>query len=527
MDWGTPTTYKTIQIAGSTEQLHHLIPKMIQQRLALETQQKNNLQDHIQVLDSAERRAAINNSPLDLIKPGNPIPKDLIVHAMRAYLLGVPADDQQTISTLSRWKPWAGIWNPQHYTYGTFFLAASGATLGLGKVLGLLPKDFSIDWLLRSPDDVSVLYKSVRSLSALMNGITALLIYFLLSLRFPRPWPSWAAFIYLTSTLTIVQSHLAKPHALGCALILGGLYVYVRWNSKISLMILWGLSAASLITNYLAFLIGSFKIRQIFPILLGLAVSLLANYPLLFYVKAFLANAWIHHVTGYQQGHFVMTESWMYLTDYFRQGTSFLLVPFIFLGYWVLWREKEISSNLILTLSLSYFFLDILWFRHSGIGLISVALFSMIAAIGLQKIHFRPAAYFLGIALFSLQLMTAMKNQPCFVRYGNMTEAGEWINHTVPKNASIGLLGNNLSPATTPAFRFLDYEISLYHGDLADPKLQLPRYVITTGYSTNALPSFWSIHYKLLQQWPANPAETSSFLLGHENIGVSIWEKTS
>ncbi len=453
---------------------------------------------------------------------GQPVPVELLLNAVRGFMLGVPADDQQTLSAISRWKPWRGQWDPQNYTYGAFYLAAAGTALAIAQLTGHLRGDLSTENVLRSPDLAAALYRSVRALSAFSNGVCALLVYFLLCRDLSWAWAVWGALIFLFSPLVITLSHLAKPHTLGCALILSGIFLHQRRASPYAVMTLMGLSAACLVTNYLALAATAIALRHGKAMLLGLTVSLVANYPVLINASAFINNALTHHIGVYHQGQLSVSETFSYLKHFFRFGFPGLLLPAVFWGFW---QQKKIGPTAygMIGMGLLYAVVDFVCFRHHGIGLLPTALFCASAAYGLKALPHKPIAALLALAVLSLQVHAIVLGKTRFVRKGNLTDAGAWMNANIKPLATVSLLTHNVTPATTPAFSFLSYRVLLTPLDSAEGRIPKSDYLVLSG--AEPMPSAWAQCFDLAHEWMARPKDENPFLLTHENIAVSIWGK--
>jgi hypothetical protein len=463
--------------------------------------------------------AAQDPSPMDTLSWGRPIPLPLLLNAMRGFMLGVPADDQQTLSALSRWKPWRGQWDPQNYTYGTFYLAGAGAALAVAKMSGALPGDLSVGNVLRSPDLAATFYRWVRGLSALFNGISAVLLYLLLRRDLPWWWAMWAAAIFLLSPLVVTLSHLAKPHALGCTLILGGLWLHQRRASPYAVMTLIGLSAACLVTNYLA----AAALRHWKALLLGIAVSLAANYPIVLNGSAFVKNALTHHVGAYHQGMISGLETLTYLKHFLRYGFPGLLLP---LTVWGLWRQAQngdTTGRWMIGMGLLYAGVDLVWFRHHGVGLLPTAIFFAGAAYGLNALPYKTGAGVLAAGMLLLFFHDSVTGRTRFERSGQLTDAGAWMNSNIKPGSTIGIVAHNVTPATTPAFAFLNYRLALTPLDTASGQTPSTDYVVVAGRET--IPDAWTKSFKPAHQWAASPSEENPFLMTHENVAISLWEK--
>ncbi|MFA5974727.1 MAG: hypothetical protein WC859_01000 [Elusimicrobiota bacterium] len=549
LDWGTPALAKSLQIFGSMENLRRQIPALLSSRDQLFERYEAALAQSGSFSD-AERRAFVNKSPSELLPAWSRIPASAVLGDSRAYLIGVISDDQQTLSALSRFKPWTGQWDPQLYTYGAFYLASIGTLEGLRLIPVGLQTVRSLPALMEAPDTIALMYRWARGFSAVCNLLIALLMIYLGSRFMMLPAALAGGLFFLSSRLVVVQSHLAKPHALGVLLII--LSVIVLTNRRQSpryglAAALLGLSAACLLTNYLAFLILPLgwlvlyprknRFQSLLAAALGIAavVSMIFNPFMFLHPNAFLQKVFHHHMDVYAQGKLNLAESLLFLKHFMIHGTGLLALPLIARGIWNGLARKDSRTSLLLGLLLSYGLVDALWLRHEGVALIIVAASAYFLSLGLNGLFekwksSRMAVCLIGIytaGLLAWPVQKELRDWPRYARCGTMTETGKWINENIRPGTPIGIVNGNITPATVPPFAFDNHplivvpNVSLKWQNTA----ALPPYIITAESNLSPdlktlLPTF----YHPVLDNPARAAEFFPYLPTFENMRVVIWE---
>lgn len=564
LDWGTPSPRKSELIFGSLNAIAPRTGELLASREAL----YEGYEEGLAGKPAYEGRAWINKSLAELLSPWQVIPHPMVLNSLRGYLLGVPSDDQQTLSALSRFKPWKGKWDPQNYTYGGLYLVSVGLFLAGGALTSYLPQSLDLTALLLNPDAVSRIYSCARAFSGLSLAVGAFLL-FKLAQKDLLLWGAVAAsFFALASPLSVVQSHLAKPHALSTALTLAALGCFRNRlgdappaRSLLKAGICLGFATASSITSFfswIAFPIAAvlFRGKTLHPILrsewvkaLGAAIlSAIVFNPFVFIrPDRFLRKFLYHHVQVYGQGQINLPESFEFFRHFFVHAVPWLLLPGVMWAVWILCKNHNPFGLLISSMVGVNLIGNGLLLRHAGIGLVIVPLAGWLFAYGATDLwkrwKGRPAVH-VWVGGMAFVAFTGMIGEDLgllkrFVRAGNLTEAGTWINSQLPRGARIGILGGNINPAVVPPFRMLEFSLVVVPHDPKDwAPSKLPPYMIYTALepSSAALDALQG-EYRVLypKSLPAGQAGLQPpgqfaphpYLMTHENVQVTVWERKS
>ncbi len=551
LDSGTPSVERSALLFSTLEEIP--VDAMIVARQSL-------FQGYDRALAGDPRfkdKMWVSKSMTERLVPGKIIPREQVVDFMRGYLLGVPSDDQQTLSAMSQVKPREGKWDPGNYTYGDFYFGLLGVFLGLAKAVGYLPHELAVRTLLVTPITVSHLYVVSRFLSAILSVVAALFLFLLASLELSVPFAFLAALYFFSSPLTVIQSHAAKPHTLGPALILAAVYYYQRkklrtqeektdWM-KASLCI--GLAAASAITNYLAFILIPLKalVRNAEPVQaplnrFGRSLALASACAILFNpfpywrFHRFSQVLLVHHVQGYDQGKFRLEATFSFLQNFLCIGVSYAGVPLILLGVWYLYRRKSSTGILLASLAGVYAFFDVFFMRHPAIGLFVLPSAGWLMAYGTsgawdknRNTAVRALLVMCWLGSFGTFFYHDLSLRLRWARFGNLTSAGAWINEHVQKNASIGVVGGAVTPGTLPPFHMLNYHlVTLSENPRSWTESVLPEYVVYSDekVSTGVLEALAHSYKLIFRNALAAPFDRPEpFMLDHENVSVTVWKR--
>lgn len=532
--WGTPSLRRTTLAFGSLAEVQRVLPELLASRVRLQDDYAKAVRAH-QPLTPEQQRAMISKSPSNLWTMNSPVSRDHVLESWRAFLSGVPSDDQQTLSALSRLWPWKGAIDPQNYSYGLLYFGTVGAWLQAARWMGLIPRDLSMPSLLLNPEGVSRLYVAARSWSAWCNTITALLLFLALTPLIGIRWSLAGSLFFLGSPLSDVMSHLAKPHALAAMLATAGGLRWIQDRHGWSTAVFWGLSAAALMPYgiLLLFLLVPSTTSQPFRRRLalfgtGAAFALLFNPLPLLEGGAFRTFVAIHHGSGYQQGSLHLYESVAFLQQFSTHGFPWTLWPLAAAGTWltISWRDRSRAAILSLA-AMTFFLINLLLVRHSGLALWPLAMCCVAAACGGSALARRSVVQrrlSVSLATVTLILMAAFRWQGRFryVREGNLTHAAAWINAHLPAGSSIGVLAKSLNPSTVPPFLFSRYTI--WRIDDTWRGKQTPDYRLVVH---DADPIQVDSTYPVIAHWPARPRRSHPFLWTHDNRSITVWRTTN
>src|SRR5207244_1384929 len=110
---------------------------------------------------------------------------------------------------------------------------------------------------------------------------------------------------------------------------------------------------------------------------------------------------------------------------------------------------------------------DMVWLRHGGVALLTVALFAWIIAYGGQEVFqvttdFPSGRWLYGTLLsaaVALMLYDNGKGLPRYAREGNLTDMGAYLNAVLTPASEVGIVAGNINPATVPPFRLLQHRL--------------------------------------------------------------------
>lgn len=548
LDWGTPTEAKLQQLVGSKTELAQLIPEMQAARERLFEGYQKGLEGDPKYMNT--KWLAKSAERPDYWAEYN---RDQSLAAIRSILLGVPSDDQQTISALSRLSIKRRQWDPQNYTYGTFYFAALGATLGASALVGYLPRTLSLSQFLENPDYTARVYWVSRALSVLGTIVAGGLLFLLLWRSMDPGWAGLAALFFWLSPLTVALSHLAKPHTMNVAFLMGALYFCCRrledagekrMGHLLGAALCLAAATGTAITSLAAFVIlpltewlrardkpGSFSWWILIQAVgIGLALAAILNFFALIHPQqAFRVFRYHNFTTG--QGTVRASGILFFLRTFFPNAiTAPALLLALFGGFLALARRESRGILFFLT-GLIYFATNMVLLRHNTTALFLVLLVALLAtqwtAFALQH----PKRLPLGAVTLLLWVLAlgsfwqkdlVLKRR--LVRSGTLTEAGAWINANLPKGSRIGLK-ESINPYF-PAFQFLNYRLISVPETLRGWQDQkLPTYFVALEEETS-LPPPIPPGYGLVKHFiPYKPGDQNPlFILTNDNSQVFIYE---
>jgi len=548
--WGTPSQRQSILVFGSMDSLSRHVKELIESRDHLFNTEKQALQGQ----GTVDPRIAINKSLEQTIPDWQPIPRPLLIGFLRSYLIGVPSDEQQTLSSLANIRPRQHQWDPNNYVYGNFYIYSLGAFLLLSKSIGLISSGLSLESLLVHPDTVSRLYELARLFSGLFNGLTALFLFLLVRRGTSIGFGLMASILYLSTPLTMFMSHMAKPHAMATFFILAGLWVITGSRTRILGIPSWaltstgfGLASACLLPHLLTLvaipviytLYPSNTTRFWKPVLLLMGVAIIFN--IFFYLNPeyTLRKLQFHHLS-YKLGFIQIDQSIQFLKDFFSYGHPALFWPFTILGLVRTWYLRERRDILLFLITSLYLITNTLFLRHHGAALPLCAFLIYFTAMGghcmWQYVRNNPTGKMLlgVIMLCGLvgQQQHLWQSRDLFVHHGNFVRMGEWIRDHVPPGSDIGILDGHIGPARVPPFPMLDYHLIKVPMESSRwEQSRMPSYLIYAGSqeqeNTLTLLQRWGERIHQEGRFLEASRGTRSMFLSHEDIPMSVWTFSS
>jgi|GEM_PF-1493152 len=540
LNWFTPSKQKNLQIFGTEEGIKKYLPEMLRlrQEFYQETKQIYATLDHDKI---AEKIDEVRGHHLKT-KPFEVLPQTIVLDAARGYFTG-HGDERHTIVALSNINPLKFDFNPDEYAYGGFYFYSAGTILMLGKLLGFVSLPRDIYYYFFNPNEVSKMYILARLLSVLSIIPVILLLYFIVKLFWGRKAALLSTIFLSFSSLTIIYTHFAKPHIYSIFWILLGLYFCVKISSisqrKYYLYagIAFGLAFGTLITNVMSiflllltdFLKNNSQVKKMFNLNLFLGVStslfvfLLVNPYLPFHIKDFFTRSQELSIV-FQYGVLNLKSSLFFLQQMFTMQISLIFLPLIISGIIFLSQHQPKQSKLcnynsdttkfsklILVYPLLHLSGNTLFLRHEGVFAMMLPFFSIYFALGviwLSKLgsnQLRKLSIVYSVVAITFLFVNAIFQSSLFLREGNLTRAGEWINKNIPVSSTIATPDGYFFDITLPPFSFLNYKLVHFPTNLSrvsPEKNKLPQYIISVEDSLD-ISSYPQIrrYYQLIKSW--------------------------
>lgn len=220
LDWGLPSTRKTLQVMGSPEQIQRWVPKMIEQRnqyYALFNRLLDKSQPFKENYDQMSQRW---NIPVFQI-----LPNDIVLDRTRNYLIGVNVSDEQyTMAALSALNPkkLQFALSPQAY-YGGFYYYTSAGFLVLAKLAGKISLNSNVAYYFTHPEETKEMYRWIRAVGGVSVVATVLVLFGMMSRWSNASSAALSVLIFSVFPLMVPLSHLAKAHLYGMFWITCGL----------------------------------------------------------------------------------------------------------------------------------------------------------------------------------------------------------------------------------------------------------------------------------------------------------------
>ncbi|MFN3550579.1 MAG: hypothetical protein ACK4WJ_02040 [Endomicrobiia bacterium] len=303
-----------------------------------------------------------------------------------------------------------------------------------------------------------------------------------------------------TFPLILINTKIAKPHTLGMFFVLLGTYFAYKnfdkeeFKNYILSGVFFGCAFSVLYTNFISifllyfvdFVKQKFNLKSLFnkkiisATMIFFTVFLLTNWYIIPDFEKFLRRkkelAIIFHY-----GDFNFLESFNFLKEFFSTNLSLFLLPIIIYSFYLIFKNKEKKFYpLVIFITIHFVFL-VFYLKHPNVFIISLPYLSIICVYGI--LHFLKNNVVLGeiysvVVVLFLILNTVFQTK-FFVKYGNLTKAGDWINKNIPKDSSININDGWFSMGDYPAFNFLSYR--LIHLPLKEKweYEKLPQYLIS------------------------------------------------
>ena len=476
INWGTPSTKKTLQIFNSFDELKEYVPTMVELRKKFYSSIKK-----IHTEGNIEKTIEETYAHQLKSQPFGELSKETKLDAMRGYFLGsINSDEQRNIVVVSNMNPVKFDFNPNDFTYGGIYFYLVASSFVVGKILGVVSLTKDIQYYFFHPEEVANMYIIMRCISAISVILTIVFLYRFAKKYFNKNIGVLSCIFVCILPLVIANSKMSKPHTLGMFLVLLGTYfAYKNFESdEIKNYILsglfLGLSFGVLYTNFVSILIlylvvltkNNFKLKPLFNkkvfIATGifLGIFLITNWYIIADFDKFLRRkqelAIIFHY-----GDFDFIESLKFLKEFFSTNVPLILLPIIIYGFYLIFKNKEKKFYLLAIFIIIHFIFLVIYLKHPNVFIISLPYLAVICGYSIQ--YFLVArSIVLKIYLFIVILfltLNAVFQSTFFVKYGNLTKAGEWINKNIPQDSSINVNNGWFCVGDYPAFNFLKYNL--------------------------------------------------------------------
>jgi hypothetical protein len=164
---------------------------------------------------------------------GSVLSEDERLRALRRFVLGSAAvDERKPFIALARMNPAKLDLDPRGFMYGGAYLYPTGAILFLLERTGVLETALDLDFHLRHPSNVALMYLAGRGLSLVGFLGTAAMLALLGELFRNRAAGTLAMLTWSFSTLPLNQALVSKPHVWAAFWLTTGLYWLVRYRNE-------------------------------------------------------------------------------------------------------------------------------------------------------------------------------------------------------------------------------------------------------------------------------------------------------
>lgn len=473
IDNGLPSRERSLLVFGSMKEIESLIPILIKLR-----------KDVYKSYDEG--------------KDYQPSDAESIINRCRSFLLQAEdGDAQKTYGAISRMKPEKLDFNPHFFTYGGAYLYSISFLLFLAKsfrILNLNVHDLSFCFL--NPDEVAKIHIIGRSLGAISNCGSTLILYLIGSSYFSTTIGLLSALFFALSPTMIAYSHVSKPHVFATFLGLLGIFFALKiikksqFKNYLLSSFFIGLSMGASFVNLVllplpliaAFLKKAFKPKYVFFSLFSIFIFFLTNPYTILSFKEFKQCIVSHAATGGRGG--LEQDLKMKKEGYILPGTEKTfcffsslatesITPFGFflflLGLYSFFKffpsfKKLIFFSSILILSIG------ICTGALRIGILFIPLSLLILSFSWEVYQGKKSFFIKSLFLLNLSflLFDSVLLNLDFVKGDNFIEASRWINKNIPEQSLILLNNKDISPSSCPPFSLLKYRVKELGEDFKD-----------------------------------------------------------
>lgn len=505
INWGTPNWKKTLQIFETKEELEKYVSRMIELRDRYYTERQKFIEGKYP--NTIETYKKIYGNP----NCGyfEKLPEDTILSCVRNYVIGIlSSDEQHTLMGIRNMNIKKLDFNPDHYIYGGLYFYIVSVLLILAKVVGFVTFNTNLTYYFFNPEEINHLYIVQRLLGPLSAIFSIVVIYFILKNLVSKKILIISLLIIGLNYYFVYYAHLVKPHLLGTLFVTLGIYycykIFQDDSKKYYFYagLFFGV-ASSIIYSNLIFFSSVFLIALIQYKKCKIAKLLLERI-CIFFVPFFIAIILTNYflITNYSklinigilQGSVVWDNNYIsfrkgldFLYKTFSIGYLWLILPGGIIGIVISLKIKEKFMRFLILLFFYYLLISVFYVRHPGLVPVLLVLLLVFFSIFLDTIvsdrmsFLRVLGKLYVIIVLLIFLFNSIFMLSLYVRKGNLTLAGKWINQNVPKYTSIGVPGGWFASDNFPPFEFLKYNLINIPPDFEigdDNKLLLPEYLI-------------------------------------------------
>ncbi len=479
---GLPSERRTLLTFGSKERVTQLAPVLVKLR-----------EEVFQAYDRATEirysfQPGSKEIEVSLDGKKTAVPENKL-HALRSALLQTRyPDEQTTLAALTRINPAKGRFDPGYYLYGGLFFYTAGAGIKFASVAGLFDLSYDIAHYFSNAADARMLYIAPKVLTALI-GLLAIPALFLAGMELGGRRTGLLAALFLAVTPAIaVEAHCLKPYLLFLPFMVLSVFFALRFlNTGEKRFSAWsgamaGLSAGIYMTSgTAAFALAAAHLirarraggvwralewKSLFLGVAAAALAFLAANP--YYLISFGKFAAYMQAIQAEVGRSFAFSNIIEHSFFGLQKTLGLPLYLVALAGLAAAAWKRSAEDLVLLAVIAPFYLNnitSLWYNpHYDMPMVPVLLLwgaralSLLAESGLRRtFRFIAAAVLVASAARCLHYSTV------FLRADDLYfRAGEWINASIPRGASISAeLYPSIGAARGyPPFRLLDYRVN-------------------------------------------------------------------
>ena len=198
-----------------------------------------------------------------------------------------------------------------------------------------------------------------------------------------------------------------------------------------------------------------------------------------------------------------------------------MFLPIFFVGAYTGFKNKDKIIMLAVTFVCFHFLFIIFYLKHPNVFIISLPLVSFVCVNGINNLFKNKNVFgimytFVVILFFTINLFFGIK---MFVKEGNLTKCGQWVNENIPTNSEIGVKNGYFSFGTFPAIKFLDYRLihfPIRENYELDELKKFPQYLVTVNINDTEK-RFIQKYYKIIYELK-NPLSKSKLFNIYKNI---------